>query len=439
MFDNLIWRDKVDYALNFRGYPPFHPFVYLGKTDLLRLYFSNPSMLRLLNVKLRAQGSQTPLHVACMGSANVETVALMLQYGASVFATDDYGRMPIHIAANAGQTDIFKLLLKNMGEKNIAKTHQALLTLDRNKRSVLHAVCMSGSSAKEKRRGLELVDTLRAILDCYAASERLDALQQVDRYQVSPLMYAKHYKLDEILQYAQRLGQDLAAIPDIPKDCPAAVFDYWGRTKLQEAAFDSDLYTVQRMLRRSSNHPMIGNPQFSNINALHYAVLNGNSEAVRMILNDIRTNPLSVDNEGRTALHFAATRGDSRILEVLLQNWSILNNVNAKDRYGMTALHAVAMNSNANVAKIEDRLVCVQKLKDAGAAMLAINNNGDTPYEVANKCSNYPVAMRLMQLEPRMRQRRQPDPYQMRARLFPEVIKDLRLDENEFVYRRAKI
>ncbi len=57
------------------------------------------------------QKKQTPLHLAA--SAGQESVsALLLELGASLDATDEYGQKPIHLAAQSNKPEVVKLFLK---------------------------------------------------------------------------------------------------------------------------------------------------------------------------------------------------------------------------------------------------------------------------------------------------------------------------------------
>ncbi len=57
------------------------------------------------------QKKQTPLHLAA--SAGQESVcALLLDLGASLDSTDDFGQKPIHLAAQSNKSEVVKMFLK---------------------------------------------------------------------------------------------------------------------------------------------------------------------------------------------------------------------------------------------------------------------------------------------------------------------------------------
>jgi ankyrin repeat protein len=75
-------------------------------------------------------------------------------------------------------------------------------------------------------------------------------------------------------------------------------------------------------------------------------------------------NPLASDNEGRTSLHFAASRRSKKIMQMLLVN---VTNVDPRTNTGKTPLHIAVINGNAQI---------VQILFKNGADILARDENG---------------------------------------------------------------
>lgn len=71
------------------------------------LHFSTNSLL----IGLFLQKKQTPLHLASQ-HGQLGAVSLLLELGASLDATDDYGQKPIHLAAQSNKPEVVKLLLK---------------------------------------------------------------------------------------------------------------------------------------------------------------------------------------------------------------------------------------------------------------------------------------------------------------------------------------
>ena len=61
-------------------------------------------------------------------------------------------------------------------------------------------------------------------------------------------------------------------------------------------------------------------------------------------------NPTLVSNNGSTALHFVAHRGNDQVAELLLHHGKV--DVNSKDSAHMTALHLACVSGNAAISKM---------------------------------------------------------------------------------------
>ena len=76
---------------------------------------------------------------------------------------------------------------------------------------------------------------------------------------------------------------------------------------------------------------------FYNRTLLHFAVANGNSKMVDLLVSKISTN--TVDDMGRTPLHWAAQEGDIDIIKVLIKHNA---QINIKDKFNDTPLKIAA-------------------------------------------------------------------------------------------------
>jgi len=378
--------------LDYYGRPDIFLPAYLGNVEKLQEILANPEQAVYLNTGVRKQGYHTALFFACYGSANLATVIALVEAGADIYAFDNMGRIPFHIACNSADPKIIKYFIDTApGIKNEFKA------ADFNGRTPLHALCCSGSSSNEKRRGAELIESLNMLLEMYAdPAVVVAALNQPDYSGLTPLMLAKFYGLDELFYIFVRHGIDVSKIATVTADHPGIRYDYFGRTKLMEAAFDHDLELVQQQLAQHdfSSDPNLHNPQAGYRTPLLLVCCSGaaGGEAiVTAILQDMRTDPLICDVDGSTALHFAANTGRSDVISALLQQDDIRDNINIIDQAGMTALHALAM---AN-SRIEMRIDSLYLLLDYGIDLFARDFQGRTAYQIAKENGNYAVALVL--------------------------------------------
>lgn len=118
---------------------------------------------------------------------------------------------------------------------------------------------------------------------------------------------------------------------------------------------------------------------------------------------------ISKDDEGRSALHFAARRGNLEILDHILQLSGDIG-INSRDIRGYTALHYAVQNKRTDTlgllvhqsadlhavdprertvlhhAALQNNVAAVQRLIELGAEKdeLAVDHNGRTPHAVAH-------------------------------------------------------
>lgn len=103
---------------------------------------------------------------------------------------------------------------------------------------------------------------------------------------------------------------------------------------------------------------------------LRLAAQQGDYREVLKLL-DEGINPNRGDDKGRTALHFAITKGFREIVQLLLDRGA---DVNQKDGIGNTPLHLAAIGSHISM---------VTTLLEAGANVQVLDRGGHTPFHLA--------------------------------------------------------
>lgn len=104
---------------------------------------------------------------------------------------------------------------------------------------------------------------------------------------------------------------------------------------------------------------------------MRVAANTNNTELLERILASNQTNVRSMDEHKRTALHFAAAKGYSEVVELLLRNGA---DPNQRDQLGNTALHLAACTNHVPVVTL---------LLRAGTDLTQLDNNGRTPLQLA--------------------------------------------------------
>src|SRR5262245_50578529 len=100
-------------APNDYGDTPLHRAAYHGLTEKVRLLLRNKA-----DVFGRARRGETPLLYAARPEGHPETVLALLEGGAEVDVTDDFGATPLHGAAMIGDVDVARVLVGKGADVN---------------------------------------------------------------------------------------------------------------------------------------------------------------------------------------------------------------------------------------------------------------------------------------------------------------------------------
>jgi uncharacterized protein len=93
----------------------------------------------------------------------------------------------------------------------------------------------------------------------------------------------------------------------------------------------------------------LGWRSFAFCGEIHDAAKNGDLGRVKALVKDNPDLVFSRDNDGWTALHYAAFNGKKDVVELLLANTA---DVSAKDNVGRTPLHAAASTGHEDVVEL---------------------------------------------------------------------------------------
>ena len=352
-----------------------------GQTALLlAVSFGNIDMVKTFiqagaNIEATTYFEQTPLLMAAH-SGNSNAINALIQANANIYAKDIDGRTSLHLAAKSGNSDTIKALIQANANKEAT---------DNNGQTPLHLAAQSGNS-----------DAINALIQANANIEARN------RYNNTPLHFAAYSgKSDAInamiqakanIKATNNAGQTplhMAANCDnsdtinalIQAKANIAAIDNDGNTPLHIAATSypeiekllinhGANLSVQNKLGQTSLQRLTNNhiPE----GAWDYAINSMNLERIMHLLN-YRPDLIDTTNSlHQTALFIAAKNNDSHTANALLVSYKA--NPNIPDNDGQTALHWAARSENESI---------ITSLIQHGA-LNSPDNNGQSPIDITN-------------------------------------------------------
>jgi ankyrin repeat protein len=100
--------------------------------------------------------------------------------------------------------------------------------------------------------------------------------------------------------------------------------------------------------------------------------------------------PNITDNQGRTAMHYAAEQGKTGLLSYMASKGG---DVNARDKHGTTPLHAMCTEHSVHNPRT------VKYLKGLGCLVNSVDNEGNTPLHKAVHFKNFQMVDLLLEVD----------------------------------------
>ncbi|XP_071368602.1 serine/threonine-protein phosphatase 6 regulatory ankyrin repeat subunit A, partial [Centroberyx affinis] len=286
------------------------------------------------SVEARDRWGRTALHRGAV-TGQEECVEALLQRGASVCVRDIRGRSPLHLASACGRVGVLGALLQATSSSH-TNTH---LT-DNQGYTPLHWACYNGYDA-----------CVEVLLD-------QEAFRKIQGNSFSPLHCAV---MNDNEGVAEMLIDSLGA-------AIVNTTDSKGRTSLHAAAFSDHVECVSLLLAHGAQANTVDTHTHST--PLMMAALNGQTNAVEVLVSSAKADLTLQDNHRNTALHLACSKGHETSALLILEKLSDRNLINSTNAALQTPLHVAARNGLT---------VVVQELLGKGASVLAVDENGYTP------------------------------------------------------------
>ena len=272
---------------------------HLQTVPLLKQQLNEPWEEQYVVDSVDSQGRSALHFAAAFGDINL--IEMLVKQGLDVNIGDDEGWTPLHNAANRGQLESVRTLLRLGGRESMTKVAATSGT-------PLHQAVVKGHK-----------DIVSLLLNEGCPISVMDSQGR------SVLHHAAQHGQIHMIEMLQEKGLDVK------------IDDDEGCTPLHYAAAYGQLESVRTLLQLGGRMSMTkvtdnyGTP-------LHQAVERGNKDIVSLLLNE--GCPINVvDSGGRSVLHYAARYGQIHIIEMLGKKGL---NINIGDDEGKTPLHYAA-------------------------------------------------------------------------------------------------
>ncbi|KAL6658477.1 hypothetical protein ACP70R_004063 [Stipagrostis hirtigluma subsp. patula] len=326
-----------------------------GHGELIReLYLRFRETKRLFSFQNSAL--DTPLHCAARGGHD-KAVAVLVQLaqdcgeGESILGCkNEAGDTALHLAARRGNGAAVETL--------VSAAPAAAAELNNAGVSPLYLAVASRS-----------VPCLRAIITCKDASAAGPDSQNA--------LHAAVFQSSEMVKLLLEWRPALA--DQVDRD---------GSTPLHFASSDGHHSVVRAILRAAPPRTVYRKDHSGGLTALHVAARMGHDLIVRDVTRCCPDAAVLRDDGGGTFLHAAAREKRASVVSLAVKDPMLRGLVDARDRDGNTPLHAAVA---AGAPGVVEMLLRKGKVQSD-----ALNNDGHTPFDLAEKSAGFFIMIRLV-------------------------------------------
>lgn len=305
------------------GRNALHIAAFWGRVEVIKSLLEHKELLEAKDINGR-----TPLMEAA-NYGNQEACEILLKAEANPYAMNKKGQNALHLAALEGKIEVVKLLVVHkllLKTKDTDGNTPMMLTTLYGYRAAFEILLYAGANPRDTNQSgqntfhlaakVGTIDILQLLL--LALDKQL--LETKDIYGLTPLMLTAFYGHEEACKILLQAG----AKPNIT--CK------YGRNALHFAAAKGKIKIVQQLIplqKQLDTKDERGNTP------LMIAALFGHPEASEILL-QAGAKANSSNKEGRNALHYAAAKGNIKVVQLLVTLHKQL--LDTKDAVGWTSL-----------------------------------------------------------------------------------------------------
>uniref|UniRef100_A0A0N5BFC4 ANK_REP_REGION domain-containing protein n=1 Tax=Strongyloides papillosus TaxID=174720 RepID=A0A0N5BFC4_STREA len=223
--------------------------------------------------------------------------SVLLKKGLSIDDRDKLGRNALYWAVKCESIKIVKWLLQLPINENF------ILSKDNQGITSLHIAATKSSS-----------EILRLLLDALPNKNKSLLRNMYDTHNRMPLHYAA---ASGSLECVEKFMDEALSLP-------VSIRDMYGNTPLMLACGNNYASEVIRCLSNKQSVSVASRNGYG-MSALHIAVLANNIDGVRILLEECKIPTEIYDKDYKTLLHYAAQNGNFKIVEILLSNGARYN------------------------------------------------------------------------------------------------------------------
>ena len=331
-----IHNFKGDMADNY-GWTTLHRSALNGSYDLVKLFAENGT-----DIYLKTREGMNCLHFAASRAHLNLCKALMKKHNFKGDTADNYGWTALHRSAQNGNYDVVKFFADN-GTDIFLKMEEG--------NDCLHIAALNGH--------LKLCEKL-------VAEHKFD-VNMVDNLGWTALHHSARNGSYELIEFFIKMGADIHLKTNDGQNCfhIAARFEHLNlcKTLIDIHNFDVDMtnsmgWTVLHFSAQSGSHDLIDFFVKKGVNvlletragnnSLHIAASNGHLSLCETLITKYKLDVKMTDNDGWTALSFAAENGSYELIEFFVEKKI---GIYQKTNDGKNCLHIAASKGHFNLCK----------------------------------------------------------------------------------------